>query len=175
MLAAGLLPLTLRQYPVLPDTLVLDPTEDIRAGAHSDYGSVTLLFRLPGQPGLEVMTPAGEWASVPVDPEPNSGSSKLPILVNIGDLLSYWTNGLLKSTVHRVILPTPGISSDKVEDRYSIAYFCHPEDAAELVEIPSDIVKACGKISNGHSGTSGSVLTAKDHLVQRLTATYGSM
>jgi len=72
--------------------------EDLRAGAHSDFGSLTLLFQLPGQPGLEIKTPEGEWASVPVDPSKSSSSSNinddddddaasLPILLNIGDLL----------------------------------------------------------------------------------------
>lgn len=66
---------------------------DLRAGAHSDFGSLTLLFQLPGQPGLEILTPGGEWASVPVDPRGEEGGSEgggernLPILVNIGDLL----------------------------------------------------------------------------------------
>lgn len=69
---------------------------DLRAGAHSDFGSLTLLFQLSGQPGLEIKTPEGHWASVPVDPS-NSNSldldsgaeprKALPILVNIGDLL----------------------------------------------------------------------------------------
>lgn len=101
---------------------------DIRAGAHSDYGSITLLFQQLGQPGLEIKTPSGEWAAVPVDPmQDHVGSSNagtleerpLPILVNIGDLLEDWTAGLLKSTIHRVIFPKGG-----GEDRYSIAYFC---------------------------------------------------
>lgn len=69
---------------------------DLRAGAHSDFGSLTLLFQLPGQPGLEILTPGGEWAGVPVDPRgvgdegeegQGRGQRALPILVNIGDLL----------------------------------------------------------------------------------------
>ena len=71
-----------------------DRSTDLRAGAHSDFGSLTLLFQLPGQPGLEIKTPEGEWASVPVDPSGGSSddenkddSASLPILLNIGDLL----------------------------------------------------------------------------------------
>jgi hypothetical protein len=71
-------------YPANDD---IDGT-DLRAGAHSDFGSLTLLFQLPGQPGLEIKTHEGHWASVPVDPSNNAESGKaLPILVNIGDLL----------------------------------------------------------------------------------------
>jgi hypothetical protein len=72
-----------------------DRSADLRAGAHSDFGSLTLLFQLPGQPGLEIKTPEGEWASVPVDPSSSGSDDKskddaaasLPILLNIGDLL----------------------------------------------------------------------------------------
>jgi isopenicillin N synthase-like dioxygenase len=74
-----------------PATKTVDGT-DLRAGAHSDFGSLTLLFQLPGQPGLEIKTPEGHWASVPVDPSNHTGQDgearkALPILVNIGDLL----------------------------------------------------------------------------------------
>lgn len=88
---------------------------DIRAGAHSDYGSITCLFQLPGQPGLEIKTPSGEWVAVPVDPLGVGNTAELPILVNIGDLLEDWTGGLLKSTVHRVVFP-----KEDGGDRYSI-------------------------------------------------------
>lgn len=73
-----------------PATESAEGTEDLRAGAHSDFGSLTLLFQLPGQPGLEIKTPEGHWASVPVDPSNNTNANPkkpLPILVNIGDLL----------------------------------------------------------------------------------------
>lgn len=148
--------------------------DDIRAGAHSDYGSVTLLFQLPGQPGLEILTAEGTWASVPVDPSctttaPASSSSKraLPILVNIGDLLAYWTDGLLRSTVHRVVFPRGG-----GEDRYSIAYFCHPLDDARLVPVPSKMVEGYRGGVVGMKKNEGA-LTARDHLDERLAATYG--
>jgi isopenicillin N synthase-like dioxygenase len=83
-------------YPALPPQdgdEHEDRSTDLRAGAHSDFGSLTLLFQLPGQPGLEIKTPEGEWASVPVDPSSSGGSdndddaASLPILLNIGDLL----------------------------------------------------------------------------------------
>ncbi|KAI9720935.1 MAG: hypothetical protein M1828_005505 [Chrysothrix sp. TS-e1954] len=160
-------------YPQLPEALTRDPREDIRAGAHSDYGSVTLLFRLPGQPGLEILTKSGDWAAVPTNPDDSAGpDDALPILINIGDLLSYWTNGLLKSTVHRVVFPDasgPGTESD---DRYSLAYFCHPLDDAQLVHVPSSVIrKHKPKPEDVQKGTSN-VKTARDHLNARLAATY---
>lgn len=159
--------------------------EDIRAGAHSDYGSVTLLFQLPGQPGLEILTPEKEWVSVPVDPtltfradgydegSPSAPVKALPILVNIGDLLSYWTNGVLRSTVHRVIFPKDARRGG--EDRYSMAYFCHPLDDAALVSVPSALVRAqaAAPADGKEGGEKGRAMTARDHLNSRLAATYG--
>src|ERR1700742_3841942 len=84
--------LRLLHYPSIPNAELPDGKTDIRAGAHSDYGSITLLFQLPGQPGLEIRPPSGDsWSPVPVNPH---DEESLPILVNIGDLLSYWTGGL---------------------------------------------------------------------------------
>lgn len=147
----------------------------IRAGAHSDYGTLTLLFRLPGQPGLELLTPTG-WIPVPVNPAPATLDSP-PILVNIGDLLSFWTKGLLKSTVHRVTFSGG-------EERYSMAYFCHPLDDVRLDALPSRVIERFGE--RGREELVGQrkrlglvgeeeeqVLTARQHLDRRLKVTYG--
>ncbi|KAK7757191.1 hypothetical protein SLS62_000740 [Diatrype stigma] len=178
--------------------------DDVRAGAHSDYGSVTLLFRLPGQAGLEILTPSGAWAPVPVSPAASSGEGEdddeapPPILVNIGDLLSYWTNGLLRSTVHRVAFPAAGgdtIRGEKgkesaADPRYSIVYFCHPADDTPLAAVPSERVRsfssekkndlagaapAAGAGGANSQSQQGKVLTAKEHLQSRLRATYLQM
>ncbi|MCJ1376963.1 hypothetical protein MMC17_000053 [Xylographa soralifera] len=144
----------------------------IRAGAHSDYGSLTLLFRLPGQPGLEILDPSHNWVPVPVLPLGTENDPFPPILVNIGDLLSYWTGGLLKSTVHRVVGPSTGVDDQgdrgTMEDRYSIAYFFHPCRDTELVSVPSERVRERVK-GRGQ----GKVVTAIEHLNGRLAATYG--
>ncbi|EGU81858.1 hypothetical protein FOXB_07653 [Fusarium oxysporum f. sp. conglutinans Fo5176] len=51
------------RYP--PPESTAHSEDDIRAGAHSDYGSITLLFRLKGQAGLEVLRKDNVWAPVP--------------------------------------------------------------------------------------------------------------
>jgi isopenicillin N synthase-like dioxygenase len=157
-------------YPSLPESEKLEKDQtDIRAGAHSDYGTITLLFQRPGQPGLEILTsPKSEkeevWSPVPVNP---TNEPEVPILVNVGDLLNYWTNDLLKSAVHRVIFPKDG----KGEDRYSIAYFCHPVDDARLEAVPSALVQG---LKHGDDIGNGKIITAKEHLEERLKATYAS-
>jgi len=167
----------LLHYPALPTGTELEDEVDIRAGAHSDYGSITLLFQRPSQPGLEILTPSSTWAPVPVFPNGYKTSTTFPpILVNIADLLSYWTNGLLKSTVHRVIFPKDARRGG--EDRYSIAYFGHPSDDAELVPVPSKMVAERAmskeeKVGYGGGADGEKAMTAKEHLERRLAATYG--
>ncbi|KAN0098297.1 oxidoreductase-like protein [Hyaloscypha variabilis] len=169
-------PCTLRllHYPPLPPNIEIQPKVDIRAGAHSDYGSITLLFQRPGQPGLEILPPSpdnlpSEWTPVPVFPPGTESDPSPPILVNIGDLLSYWTNNLFKSTVHRVVFPAGG--NEAAEDRYSIAYFGHPIGDTVLEAVPSEKIK--GLAGKGDSGVES--MTAHEHLMSRLKATYLGM
>ncbi len=66
----------------------IDTRVDIRAGAHSDYGSLTLLFQRTSQSGLEILTNSS-WSSVPTNPPGTERDSFPPILVNIGDVGSF--------------------------------------------------------------------------------------
>ncbi|KAL2157581.1 hypothetical protein VTH06DRAFT_5959 [Thermothelomyces fergusii] len=159
--------------------------DDVRAGAHSDYGSLTLLFRLRGQPGLEILLRDGKtWSPVPVVPPGTEDDPAPPILMNIGDLLSYWTNGLLRSTVHRVVFPSadaaaaPAGLEGEVDHgpRYSIAYFCHPFDGAELGPVPSERVREYkGGLAEGNPYAERKVMTAVEHLKMRLEASYAQL
>ncbi|KAH8425316.1 putative oxidoreductase, 2OG-Fe(II) oxygenase family [Aspergillus melleus] len=186
-------------YPSIfsPATSSYKHDQDVRAGAHSDYSSITLLFQRPGQPGLEILTPEKTWAPVPVQPGQTAAVTESsateefvfpPILVNIGDLLSYWTDGLLKSTVHRVVFPLSEQRSPNPRDRYSVVFFCHPLNNTELVPVPSEVVTAYRKKCEeqgvydekvGFGGGAGKLepgkraLTAFEHLESRLEATYG--
>ncbi|RYP24468.1 hypothetical protein DL765_000488 [Monosporascus sp. GIB2] len=174
-------------YPP-PSTTPDVRADDVRAGAHSDYGSVTLLFRLRGQAGLEILTPSGAWAPVPVCPPGTEDDAAPPVLVNIGDLLSYWTNGLLRSTVHRVVFSDQhqqqqgentgaGAEPESATDpRYSIVYFCHPADATPLDPVPSERVARFGSglagANQGNPYAERKVVTAGEHLQMRLQASY---
>ncbi|KAI4233948.1 MAG: hypothetical protein LQ349_004095 [Xanthoria aureola] len=163
--------LRLLYYPA-PGVCEQDPDASaLRAGAHSDYGSITLLFQRSAQPGLEVLSPQAHWSSVPVWPPGTEEDQYPPILVNVGDLLSYWTNGFLKSTVHRVVFPPNGASTD----RYSVAYFCHPANDTKLAPVPSEVVTAALDSTGIKQDVLGGsrTLTAEDHLRSRLAATYG--
>ena len=60
------------------------------------------------------MTKAQGWAAVP----PTEGG----IAINIGDMLSRWSDGRLHSNLHRVRMPTPEENSPP-RSRYSMAFF----------------------------------------------------
>lgn len=173
--------LRMLHYPPLGDAAGAS-ADDVRAGAHSDYGSLTLLFRLRGQAGLEILTPEGSWAPVPVTPPGTEDDPSPPILVNIGDLLSYWTAGLLRSTVHRVVFPVAGGAEGEtaVDPRYSMAFFCHPVGNAALEPVPSERVRAEGLKAaagegNPHALKKDEILTADEHLQMRLRASYAGL
>ncbi|MGH1491210.1 MAG: isopenicillin N synthase family dioxygenase [Acidimicrobiales bacterium] len=85
--------LRLAHYPGLPER---PPNEALRAGAHTDYGTLTIL-RLDGEPGLQVQGEDGTWADVTA-PE---GA----LVINLGDLMQRWTNDRWRSTMHRVVVP----------------------------------------------------------------------
>ena len=84
----------------------------LRAGSHTDYGTVTLVFQ-DGVEGLEAFVD-GQWLTVPVVPG--------TVTVNVADLLSRWTNGIYRSPKHRVALP----GADVTRSRYSTVFFYNP-------------------------------------------------
>jgi len=91
-----------------------EPTgEHIRAGAHEDINAITLLLGAE-EAGLELLTRDGHW--IPVSPSPGE------LVINIGDMLQRLTNGVLRSTSHRVVNPTPDRASHA---RYSMPFFLH--------------------------------------------------
>lgn len=92
-------------YPAIDDTA--SDTGSLRAGAHSDYGTLTIL-RTDDVPGLEIRTADGHWKPVAAQPE--------TFVVNLGDSIAQWTNDRWQSTVHRVALTN-------AEPRQSFAFF----------------------------------------------------
>jgi isopenicillin N synthase-like dioxygenase len=95
----------------------------LRAGAHTDYGTFTILNgeNVPG--GLQVMAKSGKWIDVETEPA--------HFVVNIGDLLMRWTNDRWVSNLHRVVNPPAAVAART--KRLSIAFFHQPNYDA-LVE-----------------------------------------
>mmetsp|Transcript_1347 Transcript_1347/g.2755 ORF Transcript_1347/g.2755 Transcript_1347/m.2755 type:complete len:323 (-) Transcript_1347:2137-3105(-) len=88
------------------------------AGKHTDYGCLTILYA--PQPGLQIFQ-KGEW--VAIDPLQDG------FVINIGDMLEYWTCGLYKSTIHRVM-------TGHEKERYSFPFFFEPQFDAQIQPLP---------------------------------------
>jgi isopenicillin N synthase-like dioxygenase len=93
----------------------------LRAGAHRDYGFLTILRIENVAGGLEVQTRNGEWIAV----EAPAGS----FVVNLGDMLAEWTGGRWISTLHRVGLPPAGVAGSR---RQSLVFFHNPREDAYI-------------------------------------------
>jgi isopenicillin N synthase-like dioxygenase len=116
--------LRVRNYPE-PEVAPLPG--QLRAGAHSDYGSLTILATEDRPGGLQVCNAAGEWVDVPIVPG--------AFIINIGDLLARWTNDRWVSTLHRVANPDEGeVAGSR---RQSLIFFHNPNYDAEIRCIPT--------------------------------------
>ena len=110
--------------PVYMLKLLKYPPHNGNTDAHTDYGCITLL--LPGDSGLQLNL-GGEWHDVPVIPN--------CFVINFGDLLSSWSNGVIKSTIHRVMYSSP----DPTLFRSSIPFFMHPNVGSKIRSINGEI------------------------------------
>ncbi|MFK8022831.1 MAG: isopenicillin N synthase family dioxygenase [Ilumatobacter sp.] len=124
----------------------------LRAGAHSDYGSLTIVRQEDRPGGLQVFTKAGDWVDVPVIPE--------GFVVNIGDLMAEWTNDRWVSTLHRVVNPPRDLADDA--DRVSLVFFHQPNYDAMIECLPTVLDE--GETAKYEPISSG------DHLYNKFTA-----
>jgi isopenicillin N synthase-like dioxygenase len=96
----------------------------LRAGAHTDYGTLTILRQELGRGGLQVHDArADAWIDIPSTPG--------AFVINIGDLMARWTNDRWTSTLHRVI--NPDVGSQRSNRRQSMPFF-HNANYSQLVE-----------------------------------------
>ncbi|KAJ7490307.1 hypothetical protein B0H11DRAFT_2156573 [Mycena galericulata] len=147
--------LRLLSYPPIKRAL-LDNEGQARAGAHSDYGTLTLLFQ-DSVGGLEAQNPH-TGVFIPATPIPGT------IVVNVGDLLARWSNDVLRSTLHRVVAPAakPLNAHEAITPaRQSIAFFCNPNFTAEIACLPN-----CGKEAKYPP------INTEAYIVGRLASTY---
>jgi len=132
-------------YPPMPP----DPTESVRAGAHEDINVITLLLGAE-EPGLQVLTRQGQWLAA--NPAPGS------LVVNVGDMLQRLTNGVLRSTTHRVVNPPRDRASHA---RFSMPYFLHFNPDFPIRTLP-------GCITADRPDQFPAAITADDFLQERL-------
>ena len=99
----------------------------LRCGAHSDFGTHTLLQIDDAPGGLQALARDGSW----IDVSPPAGS----FVVNIGDLMMVWTNDRWLSNLHRVVNPPAGLRGGT--RRQSLAFFVQPNYDARIECIPT--------------------------------------
>jgi isopenicillin N synthase-like dioxygenase len=126
---------------------VTQKTSSIRAAAHEDINLITLLVEASTS-GLELLDHKGNWQAIK--------TPKGQIIVDSCDMLQNITNGLFKSTTHRVVNP-----DDNYSRRFSMPFFTHPRPETDLSPLKKCITKFDGK-QNYPS------ITANEYLEKRL-------
>jgi isopenicillin N synthase-like dioxygenase len=186
--ARSLFNLDLIHYPALSARL-LRSGEIVRNPAHSDFGSLTLLFQ-DDTGGLEVADMSSTKIETSaelektgifrhIDPEPGT------IVVNVGYLLMRWSNGRWKNTVHRVSEPSrkwkelhsqnssfcespksdDGGAEEMIPERYSIAFFGNPDPETTVEALPGCWDKEVPKKWNS--------INAGEYLCRKRKRAYG--
>lgn len=129
--------------PVAPDV----PPGAVRSAAHEDINLITLLSAATAE-GLELKRHDGTWMPV------HTGFDT--IVVDAGDMLQNVTNGLYRSTTHRVVNP-----GDASSERFSMPCFVHARRDVDLTPLPSCVARTGGAAKYPS-------LTAGEYLEQRL-------
>ncbi len=140
--------LSVQFYPPQPEAAA---PGQVRAGAHTDFGSLTILHPGDNPGGLQVRDHDGTWRDVTAPWD--------AFVVNIGDLLAQWTNDRWVSTLHRVLNPPPERAH---LPRQSVAFFHQPNWHAEIACLPG-----CGQPRHAPT-TSGA------HFERKLAALRGA-
>lgn len=114
-------------YPPMPE--FAEP-RGLRAAPHEDINLITLLCESTG-PGLELLKTDGTW--LPITALPGQ------IIVDTGDMLQALSNGVFKSTTHRVV--NVDVHNTR---RFSLPFFMHPRPDFDLTPHPSCIARTGG-------------------------------
>lgn len=113
-------PLSVLRFLHYPQVNTSNGEQPIGAGAHTDYGCITILWQ-DEIGGLQVQDTQGNW----VDAPPIEDS----FVINIGNMMARWSNDRYKSTPHRVYSPSGA-------ERYSIPFFVEPDFDTDVSCLP---------------------------------------
>jgi len=126
MFRPGMMLLRILHYPSQNTEAVDFASNQIGCGTHTDYGCVAILAQ--DTDGLQVRNRRGAWVAAP----PLEGC----LLVNLGDMMERWTNGLYRATPHRVL-------NTSSRSRYSIPFFFRAQ--LRRLRAASGLVRDAGK------------------------------
>ena len=139
--------LRLLRYPPHPQAALAN---QLGAGAHTDWGGITLLAQ-DELGGLEVRNVENQW--IQATPVPGT------FVVNLGDLMQRWTNGLYRSNMHRVK------NNSASRDRYSIVFFYSPRGDSRIECLPT--------CTDAEHPPKYPPCTAAEHTAEMFTRSYG--
>lgn len=140
--------LRILRYPPHPPFALAN---QLGAGAHTDWGGVTILAQ-DDIGGLEVRNVAGEW----LEATPIADT----FVINLGDLMQRWTNGLYRSTMHRV-----KNRSASNGNCHSIAFFYGPWRNALIECLPT--------CTDAEHSPKYAAVTAEQHTREMFERSYG--
>lgn len=135
------------KYPPHPASAAFN---QLGAGAHTDWGGITILAQ-DAAGGLEIETTSGEW--IAAKPIPDT------FVINLGDLMARWTNGIYTSNLHRVKNNLGG------RDRYSLPFFYSPRYDAVIDAIPTCITPEHPRLYPP--------CACSDHMMEMFRRSYG--
>ena len=139
--------LRLLRYPPHPAAALAN---QLGAGAHTDWGGITLLAQ-DDLGGLEVRNTANEW--IQATPVPGT------FVVNLGDLMQRWTNGVYRFNMHRVK------NNSSSRDRYSIPFFYSPR--------PDSRIECMATCTDSANPPRFAACTAAEHTYEMFRRSYG--
>jgi len=134
--------------PIHYPPITKEPKGAVRSAAHTDINLITLLMGAQGK-GLQVQNHKGEWIDAVAEPN--------ELMINVGDMLSRFTNNKLKSTVHQVLNPPKETWNTS---RYSVPFFMHP-----ISDMKLDSLESC---INEQNPKQFKDITAGEYLNERL-------
>ena len=140
-----------------PEQDELPEPGQLRSGAHTDYGTLTILMADKAAGGLQAQHRDGYWVDVTVEPG--------TYVVNIGDIMQIWTNDHWVSTLHRVVNP-PRELADTAR-RHSVVFFHQPNYDSLIETLPS-----CFSAQNP---SKYGAITYKEHWNYKWNATKAKM
>jgi len=121
----------------------------VSCGEHTDYGCLTLLLSDETKGALQVLHRLPDGSEAWISADPIEGA----YVVNVGDMIELWTNGLVKSTLHRVVYTGQNY-------RVSVPFFLEPDRDAE-VEPLEECVQRSGRPAVGKKVMYGNHLASK--------------
>ncbi|MCJ1484801.1 hypothetical protein MMC06_004974 [Schaereria dolodes] len=122
----------------------------VSCGAHTDYGCLTILLADQTKGALQVQSRSGGW----INADPIDGA----FVVNVGDMMERWTNGLWKSTLHRVVHKGQGY-------RLSVPFFFEPDYGAKVKPL-----KEC--VQRSGNGKRWEEVEYGQHLISKVSGNF---